>query len=165
MEKIKSEKMSKISKIAIKAPIGLLEIAATRDAIVAVKSVEQASDLIVDDKSRQLVLKAKEELKDYFAGNRKEFDLPLKAEGTDFQKRVWQQLEKIPYGETRTYGEIAQMMDNPKAARAIGMANHNNPILILIPCHRVIGADGSLTGYAAGIDAKKFLLELELQNK
>ena len=91
--------------------------------------------------------------------------LPLADEGTDFQKQVWEQLQRIPYGQTRTYGEIAKMMGKPKASRAIGMANHNNPILILVPCHRVIGADGSLTGYVAGIEAKKYLLEFEKKNK
>lgn len=157
--------MSVTSQITIKTPIGVLEIVATKDAITAVKPVKQEIESIGDNESKKLALKAKAELEEYFARERKTFDLPLKVEGTDFKKKVWEQLEKIPYGETRTYSEIAQMMDNPKAARAIGMANHNNPILILIPCHRVIGADGSLTGYAAGIAAKKFLLELELQNK
>ena len=101
----------------------------------------------------------------FFAGKRKKFDLPLKQEGTQFQKKVWQELKQIPYGETKTYGEIAKLIDKPKASRAIGMANHNNSIMILVPCHRVVGADGSLTGYAYGVKIKKFLLELERKNK
>ena len=94
-------------------------------------------------------------------GKRKSFDLPVKPEGTDFQKNVWEHLQQIPYGQTRTYGDLATMIGNKKASRAVGMANHCNPILILIPCHRVIGANGSLTGYAAGIEAKKYLLRME----
>lgn len=156
--------MENVSKLPIKTPIGLLEITATGDAVISVKVVKQEEKVNSDDPSMKMAQKTKEELEEYFAGKRKQFDLPLKAKGTDFQKQVWAQLEKIPYGETRTYGEVAQMMGKPKSARAIGMANHNNPILILVPCHRVIGADGSLTGYAAGIKAKKFLLDLEQNN-
>ncbi|MDO4530376.1 MAG: methylated-DNA--[protein]-cysteine S-methyltransferase [Bacillota bacterium] len=102
-----------------------------------------------------------EQLTEYFAGERREFDLPLQPMGTPFQQRVWEALQNIPYGETRTYGEIAKAIGKPGAARAVGMANHKNPIGILIPCHRVIGADGRLTGYAGGLEKKEFLLELE----
>lgn len=157
--------MKNVSKLTIKTPIGLLEITAVGDAVIGVRSVKQEEKVIGDDSSMKMAQKAKDELEEYFAGKRKDFDLPLRAEGTNFQKKVWEQLKKIPYGETRTYGEVAQMMGNPKASRAIGMANHNNPILILTPCHRVIGADGSLTGYAAGIEAKKYLLDFESSNK
>ena len=153
--------MSELSKLTIKVPIGLLEITATDEAIVGVKPANHGENGEAND----LAQKCKTELEEYFAGKRKNFDLPLADEGTDFQKQVWEQLQLIPYGQTRTYGEIAKMMGKPKASRAIGMANHNNPILILVPCHRVIGADGSLTGYAAGIEAKKYLLEFEKKNK
>lgn len=152
--------MKKISKLTIKTPIGLLEITATDEAIVGVKPVNHEENTAAND----LAQKCKDEFEEYFAGKRESFDLPLKGEGTDFQKQVWEQLKRIPYGETRTYGEVAKMMGKPKASRAIGMANHNNPILILVPCHRVIGADGSLTGYAAGIEAKKYLLDFEKKN-
>lgn len=101
------------------------------------------------------------ELKEYFAGQRQKFDLPLLPEGTSFQQKVWQQLQQIPYEETRSYQQLAEMTGDKNASRAIGLANNCNPILILIPCHRVIGADGSLTGYAAGLAAKKLLLDLE----
>lgn len=101
------------------------------------------------------------ELEEYLEGNRKEFDLPLKPEGTEFQEKVWKALQQIPYGETNSYKDIAIKVGNEKAARAVGMANNKNPILILIPCHRVIGANGKLVGYACGIDIKKRLLELE----
>lgn len=108
-----------------------------------------------------LAAKAFEELEEYFQGKRREFDLPLNPAGTEFQKKVWEALRTIPYGETRSYGEIAVQVGNPKAFRAVGMANHKNPIAIMVPCHRVIGKNGSLTGYAGGLDFKKKLLELE----
>ncbi|MGE4354532.1 MAG: methylated-DNA--[protein]-cysteine S-methyltransferase [Oscillospiraceae bacterium] len=105
------------------------------------------------------------QINDYFAGRRAEFDLALAPEGTNFQRRVWQALTQIPYAETRTYGDIAAAVGNPKAARAVGMANNRNPIAIIIPCHRVIGANGKLVGYGGGLDKKAFLLELEKKNK
>ena len=104
---------------------------------------------------------AARQLQEYFAGCRREFSLPLAPRGTEFQRQVWHALEGIPYGETRTYGEIARAIGKPKACRAVGMANHRNPLSILVPCHRVVGADGSLTGYGGGLEAKQFLLELE----
>lgn len=97
----------------------------------------------------------------YFAGELTEFDLPLHLVGTPFQLRVWEQLRRIPYGETRTYGELAEALGNPGAARAVGLANGKNPIGIIVPCHRVIGSGGSLTGYGGGLDRKKRLLAFE----
>ncbi len=105
------------------------------------------------------------QLEQYFQGTRQTYSIPLLAEGTEFQKKVWRALLDIPYGETRTYQEIARAIGNPNASRAVGMANHRNPIAILIPCHRVIGADGSLTGYAAGVWRKAYLLDLEKKYK
>ena len=102
-----------------------------------------------------------EQLTAYFAGGRREFELPLAAEGTDFQKRVWRALWAIPFGETISYGELAQRIGQPKAARAVGLANGQNPISIVVPCHRVIGADGSLTGYGGGLERKSWLLAHE----
>ncbi len=101
------------------------------------------------------------QLGEYFAGRRCRFDLPLDLRGTDFQKRCWQELLKIPYGETRSYADIARAIGNPAAVRAVGLANGKNPIAIVVPCHRVIGSDGSLTGYGGGLDVKRQLLELE----
>jgi O-6-methylguanine DNA methyltransferase len=101
------------------------------------------------------------QLEDYFAGRRRHFDLPLDLRGTDFQKRCWQELLKIPYGETRSYADIARAIGNPTAVRAVGLANGQNPIAIIVPCHRVIGSDGSLTGYGGGLETKRKLLELE----
>ena len=101
------------------------------------------------------------QLEEYFAGTRKTFEIPLNPQGTEFQKKVWKALLKIPYGETRSYKEIAAAIGDEKATRAVGMANNKNPIAILIPCHRVIGADGSLAGYGGGVDIKRRLLETE----
>ena len=101
------------------------------------------------------------QLSEYFSGKRKTFNLPLLLKGTDFQKQVWQALLKIPFGETRSYKQIAEAIGNPKAVRAVGMANNKNPLLIVVPCHRVIGANSKLVGYAVGLDKKEYLLRLE----
>ena len=101
------------------------------------------------------------QLEEYFAGIRKEFDIPLSMKGTEFQMEDWKALCTIPYGETRTYGQIAAQIGRPKASRAVGMANHNNPISVIVPCHRVIGAGGKLVGYGGGLDVKEALLTLE----
>lgn len=108
-----------------------------------------------------LLKKAAKQLMEYFSAQRSSFDLPLAPKGTVFQQNVWQALLEIPYGATRSYSEIAQVVGNSKACRAVGMANNKNPILIVIPCHRVIGKDGSLTGYGEGLPIKQFLLDLE----
>ncbi len=104
------------------------------------------------------------ELEEYFAGSRKEFDFPMSPKGTEFQMLVWQELQRIPYGETRTYGEIAQRLGNQGAARAVGAANHHNPIPIVIPCHRVVAAGGRLGGFGGGVELKRRMLELEASN-
>lgn len=108
-----------------------------------------------------LIQKAFLQLSEYFRGERRQFDLPLNPRGTVFQKQVWEALLEIPYGETRSYKQIAEAIGNPKAVRAVGMANNRNPLLIVVPCHRVIGANGKLVGYGAGLDKKEFLLRLE----
>ena len=102
-----------------------------------------------------------EQLGEYFAGERTGFDLPLAATGTEFERSVWAELERIPYGQMTSYGEIARRIGRPDRARAVGAANGRNPISIVVPCHRVIGADGSLTGYGGGLERKRFLLRLE----
>lgn len=101
------------------------------------------------------------ELTEYLSGQRREFSFPVQPEGTPFQRKVWKALQDIPYGETRTYGQIAALVGSPRGARAVGMACNRNPVMIVIPCHRVLGSNGSLTGYACGLDIKKKLLELE----
>ena len=108
-----------------------------------------------------MLAQAKRELCEYFAGARKTFTVPLNPAGTDFQRAVWAALRAIPYGETRTYGAVAAAVGRPKAARAVGNANNKNPILIFTPCHRVVGADGALVGFAAGLPVKEALLALE----
>ncbi|KUN88608.1 methylated-DNA--[protein]-cysteine S-methyltransferase [Streptomyces griseoruber] len=104
---------------------------------------------------------AEEQLEAYFEGGLKEFTLPLRMAGTPFQRRVWDQLRRIPYGETRSYGELAEFLGNPGASRAVGLANGRNPIGIIVPCHRVVGANGGLTGYGGGLDRKQRLLDFE----
>lgn len=108
-----------------------------------------------------LFLLTKQQLADYFSGARRQFDLPVRMQGTPFQKSVWQELQKIPYGTTISYQEHARRIGNPKACRAVGLANGRNPICIVVPCHRVIGSDGALTGYGGGLPRKKVLLTLE----
>ena len=114
-----------------------------------------------EERETPLIKEAHKQMTEYFKGQRRHFDLPLEFAGTDFQKRVWDALLAIPYGETRSYGEIAAVAGNPKACRAVGMANNRNPIAVICPCHRVIGADGSLVGYGGGLPRKEYLLELE----
>ena len=116
------------------------------------------------EKETLLIKKTYSQLKEYFDRNRKSFDIPISANGTEFQMQVWEELQKIPYGKTATYKEIAENIGNKKASRAVGMANNKNPIAIIIPCHRVIGTKGDLIGYAGGIEIKKYLLELEKKN-
>ncbi len=104
---------------------------------------------------------AKQQLSEYFAGTRQVFDLPLSPAGTEFQRQVWQALQDIPFGQTCSYGELAKGIDRPKAVRAVGAANGQNPIPVIIPCHRVIGSSGKLTGFGGGLDVKEYLLKLE----
>jgi methylated-DNA-[protein]-cysteine S-methyltransferase len=118
-----------------------------------------ASDRVWEE--TELIREAFQELSEYFKGFRKEFQVPLNPRGTEFQQSVWKVLQSIPYGETRSYGQVAAEAGNPKAARAVGMANNRNPIPIMIPCHRVIGADGRLIGYGGGLPIKEYLLRLE----
>ncbi len=118
-----------------------------------------------DVKQVALLDEAARQLDDYFAGRRVDFDLPLDVEGSAFQQTVWRALCTIPFGETLSYGELARRIGNPKAVRAVGLANGRNPVSIVVPCHRVIGADGSMTGYGGGLERKVFLLALEARVK
>lgn len=146
----------------VDSPIGALRLAEEDGALTELLFGEQGENRQLDDSP--VLLQAEVQLGEYFAGKRREFTVPLSPRGTEFQRRVWNALLTIPYGETRSYGEIAILAESPKAFRAVGSANHNNPISILIPCHRVIGKNGSLTGYGGGMEAKQFLLELEKGN-
>ena len=143
--------------------IGKILIEEEEDKISRIEIVKKEYDK-KQQKETEIIKKTHEELEEYFKGNRKVFDIPLKIEGTEFQRKVWNALLEIPYGETRTYLDIAKQIGNSKACRAVGMANHNNKIMILIPCHRVIGSNKKLVGYAGGIDVKEKLLEIEKKN-
>jgi methylated-DNA-[protein]-cysteine S-methyltransferase len=120
-----------------------------------------SEDQSFETNETSLLKNAALQLNEYLEGKRNSFDLPLNPKGTEFQKKVWAALCDIPYGETRSYKQIAECVGNPKACRAVGMANNKNPIMIFIPCHRVVGSNGSLTGYAGGLDMKEKLLLLE----
>ena len=145
------------------SPIGALTILSGDKGIKAIKFYEDEK-VKAQGRTNEMTRWAVKELEEYFQGKRKVFTVPCVHQGTDFQKRVWEALIQIPYGETRTYKEIAAAAGNPKASRAVGMANNRNPIPIIIPCHRVIGTNGSLTGYAGGLKVKEYLLKLEREN-
>jgi methylated-DNA-[protein]-cysteine S-methyltransferase len=121
----------------------------------------QSTDGWAEDATVDPLAAAVRQLDEYFAGTRRDFDLPLAFRGTPFQTRVWRELVEIPYGQTWSYGQLAKRIDKPSASRAVGLANGRNPISILVPCHRVIGADGSLTGYGGGLERKRWLLAHE----
>ena len=140
-------------------PVGKLYIEAEDDYLTRISFFELFGKRL----ETPVIKETYKQLSEYFAKKRKTFDIPLKLEGTEFQKAVWHALMKIPYGKTVSYLDIARAAGNPKAARAVGMANNKNKIPIVIPCHRVIGTNGSLTGYAGGLEIKKKLLELEKQ--
>jgi methylated-DNA-[protein]-cysteine S-methyltransferase len=142
------------------SPIGPLTLHARDGALTAVW-MEDDRDLPERPGHAPPLTEARIQLDAYFAGDLRVFDLPLAPEGTEFQLRVWNELRKIPYGETISYGELARRVGDPTAARAVGLANGRNPLPVIVPCHRVIGADGSLTGFGGGLDRKRRLLELE----
>lgn len=147
----------------IDSPIGPLTLAGVNGRLRHLRMVDQTYEpsrtgWLVDDEAFGAVV---EQLEDYFAGRLLDFDLDVEMIGTDFQRRVWQALLTIPYGETRSYGQIAQQIGSAGASRAVGLANGHNPVSIIVPCHRVIGANGSLTGYGGGLVRKKQLLEME----
>ena len=136
----------------------MIKISANDEAITAIAFVEQQDE---PSGSTPLLQQAKQQLTDYFEQKRKTFDLPLAPAGTEFQRNVWRELRAIPYGVTCSYADIAKRLNNPNAVRAVGSANGKNPISIIVPCHRVIGTNGTLTGYAGGLQRKAFLLLLE----
>lgn len=146
-----------MNKTAFASPLGLIEISEENAKITKIDFTDKLPDI-----SETPVLKeAKRQLSEYFQKERRVFDFPLEPKGSDFEKKVWQELLKIPYGKSATYGEIAERVGSPRGARSVGHACHNNPIAIVIPCHRVLGKSGKLTGYASGLDKKAKLLELE----
>jgi methylated-DNA-[protein]-cysteine S-methyltransferase len=147
----------------ITSPVGPLTLVADDQSLIGLHFESDPAgkpqpDWIQDDRRFEAAVA---QLDEYFAGQRHTFDLPLAPRGTAFRKLVWKALRAIPYGQTATYGEIARAIGQPQASRAIGGANHHNPLAIVIPCHRVIGADGSMTGYGGGLARKRMLLDLE----
>ena len=158
--------LPKLSYQWIESPVGQLKLIANDSALVAVLWETDKPNRVLlgemqNDTQHPILKLTAVQLQEYFQGDRKLFDLPLEFYGTNFQKSVWAELLKIPFGETRSYLQIAQALNNSKAVRAVGAANGKNPISIIAPCHRVIGANGSLTGFAGGLDNKQKLLALE----
>ena len=145
--------------IYFKSPVGTVKISGSNDGIQSVVFIDE--DLMTSINIPNSLKSCLIQLEEYFTGTRKDFNLKLNPNGTDFQNRVWNELKKIPYGKTRSYMEQTKQLGDIKAIRAVASANGKNPISIIIPCHRVIGSDGSLTGYAGGIWRKKWLLEHE----
>ena len=153
--------MKRISALNVDSPIGALGLCARDGRLVRVAfggtEETEYKDPVLYETARQL--------EEYFRGERREFTVPLSPDGTPFRKKVWAALREIPYGETATYSEIAAAVGSPKAARAVGMANHVNPIPVIIPCHRVVGKSGSLVGYAGGLEIKRMLIDIEKHGK
>ena len=147
-------------KKVINSPVGKIEIIEENEKIIELNIYNEKKNNIIE-KDTKLLLEVEKQLKEYFEGKRTKFEISLNPKGTEFMKKVWKELLKIPYGEVRTYKEIAEKIGNSKASRAVGMANNKNPIPIIIPCHRVIGSNNKLVGYALGLDIKQYLLDLE----
>jgi len=152
-----------ISALVVDTPIGFLTLVEENGALAEVRFGIQLRD--ENQQETPLLAQAKRELEEYFRGERKDFAVKLAPKGTPFQQKCWQALLNIPYGETRTYGQQAEAAGNAEACRAVGMSNHRNPIPILIPCHRVVGKNGRLTGYAGGLQIKEALLTLERMHR
>jgi methylated-DNA-[protein]-cysteine S-methyltransferase len=163
---------TRLSRTVMDSPLGPLTLVASDRGLRAVMWPDERigrigtddlmiEDELVDDASHPVLIATASQLEEYFDGSRTDFDLPLDLVGTDFQLACWFALDDIPYGQTRTYGEQASSVGRPTATRAVGAANGRNPVSIVLPCHRVIGADGSLTGFGGGLDAKRWLLDHE----
>lgn len=150
-----------MNEFILDSPIGKLRIKASEDALSSITFNDTDASNSPSNKSSGIINKAVKQLEEYFEGKRTIFELPLSPEGTDFQQRVWKALQSIPYGQTTTYSELSSKLGDPRAIRAVGKANGQNPIPIIIPCHRVIGANNNLIGYAGGIERKRWLLQHE----
>ena len=156
----------KLSFMEMASPVGQLKLVATETALVAVLWENENPNRVrlaelTENTQHLILLETQKQLNEYFTGQRQIFDLPLDFEGTEFQQKVWQALLTIPFGETRSYKQIAEQIGNVKAVRAVGAANGKNPISIIAPCHRVVGANGKLVGFAGGLENKDVLLKLE----
>lgn len=165
VEFLSPQKIKQVRFTTITSPIGHLTIVGDGEIVthLSMESHDDTKPTIESDWVHDSLAFAdvRAQLDEYFAGERDEFTVPLAPSGTAFRMKVWATLVRIPFGATATYGEVAASIGNPAASRAVGMANHYNPIAIVIPCHRVVGANGALTGYGGGLDRKTFLLELE----
>ena len=153
----------------IESPVGRLKLVASPNALVAVLwEREQPNRVKLDAPTlapqQPILLETERQLTEYFSGGRTKFDLPLQPVGSEFQKKVWRALREIPFGQTRSYLDLARAIGSSKAARAVGAANSKNPLSIIVPCHRVVGSDGSLTGFAGGVETKAALLALETRS-
>ena len=148
-----------MDRIVFDTPVGPMALEGTEDALTALYLPNTPVEPVGAE--TPLLARGRGELLEYLVGKRRTFDLPLKPQGTPFQKKVWSALADIPYGQTITYGELARRVGCPKGSRAVGQANHRNPLPILLPCHRVVGANGTLTGYGGGLELKEWLLRLE----
>ena len=156
----------KLAFMEMASPVGQLKLVATETALVAVLWENENPNRVrlaelIENVQHPILLETQKQLNEYFEGQRQVFDLPLDFEGTEFQQKVWQALLTIPFGETRSYKQIAEQLGNVKAVRAVGAANGKNPISIITPCHRVVGANGKLVGFAGGLENKDVLLQLE----
>jgi methylated-DNA-[protein]-cysteine S-methyltransferase len=154
----------------INSPVGKLKLVASEEGLAAILWQNDRPERVplgemVEEPEHKVLVKTEKQLTEYFAGERREFDLPLDMRGTPFQKEVWDALLGIPFGETKSYGDLAKQLGNPGAGRAVGAANGRNPISIVVPCHRVIGSSGKLTGFAGGLNVKARLLEMEREAK
>jgi methylated-DNA-[protein]-cysteine S-methyltransferase len=150
----------------MKSPVGKLKLVASPKALVAVLWEQERPNRVKLgtmslDPQHPILIEAERQISQYFAGERIQFDLPLEPRGTEFQKKVWRALREIPFGTTKSYEDLAKAISSPQASRAVGAANGKNPLSIVVPCHRVVGADGALTGFAAGLKTKATLLALE----
>lgn len=152
------------------SPLGKLKLVASETGLIAILWENDNPRRVpltglVEDNDQKILVETERQLKEYFSGKRNEFSIPLDMRGTAFQKDVWRALQAIPFGTTLSYGQIAKQLGRPTASRAVGAANGRNPISIVVPCHRVIGSSGKLTGFAGGLDAKAHLLNLETSSR
>ena len=150
----------------MESPVGKLKLVASANALIAVLWQRERPNrvklaMLQHDPQQPILIETERQLGEYFAGTRNQFDLPLEPAGTEFQKKVWRALREIPFGQTRSYLELAKSIGSAKAVRAVGAANGKNPLSIVVPCHRIVGANGALTGFAGGLKAKAKLLALE----